>query len=660
MTTTSALMRNLHRKNNSESFTINHFYFKDHTSFQKNIMTSNIGLKQTKTNTKLKTSISPMSARNNHGFKPKITVTKNTIKQASSPLYRTINPKKTLNSSSKDSRAITPSSRSISVNQRTASKTTKYGKIAKFPTTILNNIKTISNTGHSCKTPVNISTNFKRKVQSPSPSHLNMINRQSKTKTPIGTRDSTSRNKDNNNKSSNKSPLNIRDTRVKANNKSKLNSNTNSFLSTSNQNNKTHHSIHSSLQKRPTKTRNIKINPTNNMTTTTSLMNFKSISTYASKKPVIPSQQSKKQKSNLRHISITTKLKSYNMEDNSIKSSTSRNLTPNQLTAIRTPVSMVNSTRADSMSSKSIPLTKKITNIAHITKTGFNGFHRKGPQKVNQDNFFINTFDEYNISFIGVCDGHGANGHLVSAFLKEYLPMLVHKELKEKIPLSNQSQSSFSKIKSTSIHKIIENAFILTNSKLSNSIDIDTNFSGSTCSSVLLTHDGFFTSNVGDSRSIKGTYLNSKWNFEQLSRDHKATETDEANRVIRFGGRIEPFKEKDGTYAGPKRVWLKKEQIPGLAMTRSFGDQVASSVGVVCEPEIRNFFWKEEDKFIVIASDGLWEYVSNKEVVDIVGRYYAGRTADKACDSLYSLAHQRWRENDDCIDDITIIVMFLD
>ena len=165
---------------------------------------------------------------------------------------------------------------------------------------------------------------------------------------------------------------------------------------------------------------------------------------------------------------------------------------------------------------------------------------------------------------------------------------------------------------------------------------------------------------MGDSRSIKGTYLNSKWNFEQLSRDHKATETDEANRVIRFGGRIEPFKEKDGTYAGPKRVWLKKEQIPGLAMTRSFGDQVASSVGVVCEPEIRNFFWKEEDKFIVIASDGLWEYVSNKEVVDIVGRYYAGRTADKACDSLYSLAHQRWRENDDCIDDITIIVMFLD
>ena len=159
MTTTSALMRNLHRKNNSESFTINHFYFKDHTSFQKNIMTSNIGLQKTKT--KLKTSISPMSARNNHGFKPKITVTKNTIKQASSPLYRTINPKKTLNSSSKDSRTITPSSRSISVNQRTASKTTKYGKITKFPTTILNNIKTISNTGHSCKTQVNISKNFK-------------------------------------------------------------------------------------------------------------------------------------------------------------------------------------------------------------------------------------------------------------------------------------------------------------------------------------------------------------------------------------------------------------------------------------------------------------------------------------------------------------------
>jgi hypothetical protein len=39
-------------------------------------------------------------------------------------------------------------------------------------------------------------------------------------------------------------------------------------------------------------------------------------------------------------------------------------------------------------------------------------------------------------------------------------------------------------------------------------------------------------------------------------------------------------------FFGPKRVWLKHKQVPGLAMTRSLGDLVAKSVGVTYEPEI--------------------------------------------------------------------------
>jgi len=37
---------------------------------------------------------------------------------------------------------------------------------------------------------------------------------------------------------------------------------------------------------------------------------------------------------------------------------------------------------------------------------------------------------------------------------------------------------------------------------------------------------------------------------------------------------------------GPYRVWLKTEQYPGLAMSRSIGDFVAASVGVISEPGI--------------------------------------------------------------------------
>ena len=53
-------------------------------------------------------------------------------------------------------------------------------------------------------------------------------------------------------------------------------------------------------------------------------------------------------------------------------------------------------------------------------------------------------------------------------------------------------------------------------------------------------------------------------------------------------GRVDPFREPDGEPIGPARVWLKDENIPGLAMSRSIGDNVASSVGVIPEPECKH------------------------------------------------------------------------
>jgi serine/threonine protein phosphatase PrpC len=65
-------------------------------------------------------------------------------------------------------------------------------------------------------------------------------------------------------------------------------------------------------------------------------------------------------------------------------------------------------------------------------------------------------------------------------------------------------------------------------------------------------------------------------------------------------------------FYGPKRVWLKNKQVPGLAMTRSIGDMAASSVGVLARPEI-TFFQNinQNDKILVVASDGLWDRLTN-------------------------------------------------
>ena len=106
-----------------------------------------------------------------------------------------------------------------------------------------------------------------------------------------------------------------------------------------------------------------------------------------------------------------------------------------------------------------------------------------------------------------------------------------------------------------------------------------------------------------------------------LSRDHKPNESDEFARIIKNGGRVEAYKDENGNPFGPARVWLKNQHIPGLAMSRSFGDRVAGSVGVSSEPEILEFEVTPQDKFIVIGSDGIFEFLSNEDVLKIVAPY---------------------------------------
>ncbi len=140
----------------------------------------------------------------------------------------------------------------------------------------------------------------------------------------------------------------------------------------------------------------------------------------------------------------------------------------------------------------------------------------------------------------------------------------------------------------------------------------DPQFSGTTCTTLLLNGTKIVTSNSGDSRSI---VVHKGGRATALSRDHKPSDADEKVRILAKGGRIEAFKDMEtGEDMGPSRVWLKNEDVPGLAMSRSLGDYVAHSVGVVAEPEILEYELTPDDLYLVIASDGVWEFLSNEEV----------------------------------------------
>ncbi len=94
-------------------------------------------------------------------------------------------------------------------------------------------------------------------------------------------------------------------------------------------------------------------------------------------------------------------------------------------------------------------------------------------------------------------------------------------------------------------------------------------------------------------------------------------------------------------------------------MTRSFGDQSASEVGVIAVPEITEWTLSENDKFIILASDGIWEVMSSKEAVDVVFPFYKEGNAEKAAQTLVREASERWEINEHMVDDITCIIIFL-
>jgi serine/threonine protein phosphatase PrpC len=67
----------------------------------------------------------------------------------------------------------------------------------------------------------------------------------------------------------------------------------------------------------------------------------------------------------------------------------------------------------------------------------------------------------------------------------------------------------------------------------------------------------------------------------------------------------------------------------------------------------------ETDKFIVIASDGVWEFLSNDEVVRIVEPFYHQNSAEKAAEALIKEALKRWKQEENVVDDITCIIIYL-
>jgi serine/threonine protein phosphatase PrpC len=132
----------------------------------------------------------------------------------------------------------------------------------------------------------------------------------------------------------------------------------------------------------------------------------------------------------------------------------------------------------------------------------------------------------------------------------------------------------------------MEKAFSDTNKEVYAMVN-DVRFSGSTCVSVLTYGKKVYVANVGDSRAIVIRQKADGILGYPISRDHKPDDPDESKVILAANGRIDSYRDQLGNQIGPMRVWLKHQDTPGLAMSRSFGDSMACRAGVHAVPEVK-------------------------------------------------------------------------
>ncbi|XP_061368928.1 protein phosphatase 2C 37-like isoform X2 [Gastrolobium bilobum] len=207
------------------------------------------------------------------------------------------------------------------------------------------------------------------------------------------------------------------------------------------------------------------------------------------------------------------------------------------------------------------------------------------------------SFSQEKFNYFGVFDGHGCSH--VATMCKERL----HEIVKEEIHVARENLEW----KSTMEHAFARmddevQSWSQSNQTSPCRCELQTphcDAVGSTAVVAVVTQDKLVVSNCGDSRAVlcrKGVAI-------PLSSDHKPDRPDELLRVQAAGGRVI-------YWDGPRVLGV-------LAMSRAIGDNYLKPY-VISEPEVTVTERSDEDECLILASDGLWDVVSNDTACGVV------------------------------------------
>ncbi|XP_074320926.1 putative protein phosphatase 2C 34 [Silene latifolia] len=286
---------------------------------------------------------------------------------------------------------------------------------------------------------------------------------------------------------------------------------------------------------------------------------------------------------------------------------------------------------------------------------------KRGQKGVNQDCCIV--WEEYgcqpDMIFCGIFDGHGPWGHFVSKIVRESMPPYLLCNWQETVAqMALDPDLDLDVDHKMNWFNIWKRSYLKTCAAIDQQLEkhrkIDAFYSGTTALSVVRQGERIIIANVGDSRAVLATTSeNGDLVAVQLTMDFKPNLPQEAERISQCNGRVFCLEDEPGVH----RVWLPDEEVPGLAMSRAFGDYCIKDFGLISVPEVTQRNITSKDQFILLASDGVWDVVSNQEAVEIVS---STPDPNKAAKRLVDHAVQAWKRKRRgyAIDDISAICLF--
>ncbi|GMH07365.1 hypothetical protein Nepgr_009205 [Nepenthes gracilis] len=238
---------------------------------------------------------------------------------------------------------------------------------------------------------------------------------------------------------------------------------------------------------------------------------------------------------------------------------------------------------------------------------------KRGRRATMEDRYsaVLNIQGDSKQAFFGVFDGHG--GAKAAEFAAENLEKNIMDEV--------------IKTKEDDIQEAVKRGYLKTDLDF---MEKDLH-GGSCCVTALIRNGNLVVSNAGDCRAV----LSRGGVAEALTTDHRPSREDEKYRIQAMGGYVDCF----------NGVW----RIQGsLAVSRGIGDRHFKQ-WVIAEPDTQVHRITADYEFLILASDGLWDKVTNQEAVDVAHPLCVGISKPEpvaACKKLMDLSISRGSADD--------------